>query len=115
MSSERNFNGGETYGCRLENLLTVSLSVFNVQPNRVPDVGDRLLVGLPLAVTTLQGGATYEVAVLVMLHDDRKRQVVHGKSIFSREEARQKVAALSSTSSAHSEAQLIQLVGLGPG
>jgi hypothetical protein len=37
------------------------------------NVLERLLVGLPLGVTTLQGGAKGEIAVCVFLNDNRKR------------------------------------------
>ena len=64
------------------NFFAVRQAIFDVQPNGVLDVRDRLLVGLPLAVTALEHRASDEIAVLVALNDNRKRQVLHARSMF---------------------------------
>src|SRR5208337_1680497 len=81
-ASDGNFNGGEAHRYRLGNFFTVSQAIFDVQSNGVLDVRDRLFVGLPLAVTALERRAGHEIAVLVAFNNDRKRQVLHARSIF---------------------------------
>jgi len=55
--------------------------VLNVQPNGILDIFDGLLVSFSLPVTALGRGTGDEVAVLVALDDDGKRQMLHGRTI----------------------------------
>jgi hypothetical protein len=64
----------------LGNFFAVSQAIFDVQPDGVLNVRDRLFVGLPLAVTALERRTGDETAVLVALNDDGKRQVLHAPS-----------------------------------
>jgi len=53
-----------------------------MQAHGILDVRHSLFVRLALAVTPLKRGAGDEVAIRVTLQDQRKRQSLHGASIF---------------------------------